>query len=208
MNGSDNSFGSVIKGYVLALSVARVGALFAVVMLLRPTLLAKGTEILIGIIALLAPPLFVALHITRGQVTAAHVCYLAFVACSSLQLGAGFVEIATYLSFEVNVVVYGAVTLVASLVKMTFISLGPSFILSSSVWLGYGAQVCIVAVAYRCPLFTTAASLVLLPPAPVVLEDVGNPMFPIPHERREVSVCWDVSVCSPQTHFELDACLP
>ena len=106
---------------------------------------------------------------------AVYVCYLAFVACAGHQLAAGFVKIAKYHSFEVNVVVYAAVTLVAGIVKIMFIRVGLTITLYSGVWFVYSAHVCLVAVAYRGLFITRAAPLVLLPPAPIVLEDVGHP---------------------------------
>ena len=175
-NGSDSSFGSTLKVCVLAASVARGSMMLAIAIVLRPTMFANGTELLLGVIALLTPPLLLALHFFREQDSVVHVCYMAFVVCSSLQMAAGFVNISAELPFEANVVVLGAVTLLASLLKMMFISIGLSITLYSGLWFGYSAHFCFVAVVCHGVVLMNVSPLVIIPPAPIVLDDVWNPV--------------------------------
>ena len=175
VNGSENGFDPLFNSYMLALSLGIGSVMTAVTILLRPILSGNCAELFIGLMALASPPFLLGLHFVRGRLFAAYWCYLVFIACASLQLASGLVKIANYLSFEVNVVVYGAMTLLALLVKIMFISIGLSFALYSGIWLAFTAQFCFVAMAYR-GLLMKVAPLVLLPPAPIVLEDARSPI--------------------------------
>ena len=109
----------------------------------------------------------------QGQLPSVYVIYLAFIALACLQMAAGMVKITTDLSFEANVVLYGAIALMANYTKLVLTSLGLSFSLYVGLWLASSAQLWFAVAAYR-GLFMPVAPPVFVPAGPIVLEEVGN----------------------------------
>ena len=105
---------------MLAFSVAMGAAMTPVTLLLRPILSGNKSEFFIALFGFCTAPLLLTLHFVQGQVWAEYGIYLAFVGIAWLQLAAGLVKIASYLSSEGYVVLYGAMTLLVSLTKIMF----------------------------------------------------------------------------------------
>ena len=153
--------------------IAAVGAVTtAATILMKPIMSGNRTELFIAVMGILTSPFVLALYFMQEQISSAYGFYMAFIAVACPQLAAGLVKIATCFSFEVYVLLFGAMTLVASLTKMMLTSLDVSFAVYPGLWLAFSALLCIVAVAYR-SVFYQVTPLVRTPPTPIVPEERG-----------------------------------
>ena len=171
--GYDIGFDPLFDGHGIAYSATVGAAMTAATILLSLILSGNRTELSIAAICIFATPLVLALHYVQGQLPSVYVIYLAFIALACLQMAAGMVKITTDLSFEANVVLYGAMALMANYTKMVLTSMGLSFSLYFGLWLASSAQLWFAVAPYR-GLFIPVAPPVLVPPGPNVLEDVGS----------------------------------
>ena len=143
----------VPNGFVMAFGAAVAAVTTAAPLLLRIRLYGNRTEQFIVALSLLSSMFLTVLQLTQTEVEVGYLIYLVFINFACFQLTAALAKIVACVPYDVSVVLYGAIMLVATGTKIMLTSLfglTEAYIIYVILWIAFSLLLSIVVLRQFC----------------------------------------------------------